>query len=136
MPPQAKPTMPTMIRMTPIIPAGFTLRILERPPAANQLQNEHHQGDHQQDVNVRSQNVEADKSKQPEDQQDHKDSPKHNFLSVEVVDFRSLDQAHPRVTKSWTTPAGLLFTRLLEHAAQVPPVLFQLGPGRVVIGLH
>src|ERR1043166_6899604 len=96
--------MPTMMRMMPIIPAGFTPLILQGSPAADQLQNEYHEGNHQQNVNVSSQNVEADKSKQPENQQDHKNGPKHNFLSVEVVDLRSLGQAHPRVTKRLDGP--------------------------------
>jgi hypothetical protein len=38
--------MPTMMRMMPMIPVGFTTPILQRPAAANQLQNEHHKGDH------------------------------------------------------------------------------------------
>lgn len=50
-------------------------------------------------MNVGAQNMEADKSQQPENQQNNKYSPKHNVLSVEVVDLRSFGQAHSRVTK-------------------------------------
>src|SRR5467141_3451852 len=73
-PPQAKPTMPTMMRMTPIIPVGFTIAMLQRSSAANQLQNEHDEGDQKQNVNVSAEHLEPDKSKQPENQQNHKDS--------------------------------------------------------------
>jgi hypothetical protein len=69
--------MPTMMRMMPIIPAGFTARMLQRSPAANQLDNENDQRDHEQQVNVSAENVEADKAKQPKNQQNNKDGPKH-----------------------------------------------------------
>src|SRR5438874_6194002 len=75
-PPQAKPTMPTMMRMMPMIPAGFTWSILQRPASADQLQNENDQRNQQQNMNVSAENVEADKTKQPQNQQNHKDSPK------------------------------------------------------------
>src|ERR1051326_1528908 len=84
--------------MTPRIPVGFTRQMLQRSPPADQLQNENYQRNQQQDVNVSAQNVEPDKAEQPQNQQNHKYSPKHNVLSVEVVDLRSFGQAHPRVT--------------------------------------
>jgi len=41
--------MPMMIKMTPTMPAG---RIgLERPPAADEVDNQNHDRDHEQDVN-------------------------------------------------------------------------------------
>src|SRR5690348_5653701 len=98
-PPQANPTMPTMMRTMPIIPAGFTRQRLQRSTAADQLQNEHHEGDHQQNVNVSTEHVEPDKSEQPQNQQDYKYCPKHNVLSVEFVDLSSFGQAHSRVPK-------------------------------------
>jgi hypothetical protein len=53
--------------------------MLQRAPASNQLQNEDDQSDQEQNVNVSAQNVEADETKQPENQQDHKNSPKHKI---------------------------------------------------------
>ncbi len=69
--------MPTMIRMMPIIPAGFTARMLQRSATGDQLDNENDQRDHEQKMNVSAENVEADKTKKPENQQSNKDGPKH-----------------------------------------------------------
>ena len=51
--------------------------MLQRSPAANQLDNKNDQRDQKQEMNVGAQNVEADKTKQPKNQQNNKDSPKH-----------------------------------------------------------
>ena len=51
--------------------------MLQRSPAANQLENQNDDGNKKQDVNVSAQNVEAHKTKQPKNQQNYKDSPKH-----------------------------------------------------------
>ena len=56
--------------------------MLQRPPAANQLDNENDQRDHEQQMNVSAENVEADKAKQPKNQQNNKDSPKHKKTFV------------------------------------------------------
>ncbi len=86
--------MPTMMRMIPIIPAGFTWAILQRSPTSNQLENENDQRNQEQDMNVRSQNVESDESKQPQNQQNNKDSPKHKnpfmlrLLSIDRLAMR------------------------------------------------
>ena len=69
--------MPTTMRIMPTIPAGFTLRMLQRPATANQLDNEHDQRDEEQQMNVSTENMEADKTEKPENQQNNKDSPKH-----------------------------------------------------------
>jgi hypothetical protein len=69
--------MPTMMRMMPIIPAGFTVRMLQRATAANQLDNQDDHRDHEQEMNVGAENVETDETEQPKNQQNHKDSPKH-----------------------------------------------------------
>ena len=74
--------MPTMIKMIPIIAAGFTPRILQGATAADQLQNENDQRDEQQDVNVGAKNVEAHESEQPENEQNNEYCPKHINLSV------------------------------------------------------
>jgi len=67
--------------MMPMIPAGFTIAMLQWPPAADQLENQNDQRNQQQDVNVGAQNMEADETKQPKNQQDNKYSPKHKNLS-------------------------------------------------------
>jgi hypothetical protein len=69
--------MPTMMRMMPIIPAGFTVRMLERSAAGDQLDNENDQRDHEQKMDVSAENVEPDKTQKPKNQQDNKDGPKH-----------------------------------------------------------
>jgi hypothetical protein len=83
----------------PIIPAGFTVRMLQRPTAANQLDNQDDHGDHEQQMNVSAENVEADETKQPENQQNNKDSPKHKNLSFEVVTSCSFRRWQPRLPK-------------------------------------
>ena len=67
--------------MTPMIPAGFTRPILQRPSPADQLENEDDERDEEQNVNVSAQNVEPDEAEQPQNQQNYKDSPKHRNLS-------------------------------------------------------
>jgi hypothetical protein len=52
-------------------------RMLQRSPAADQLENKNDQRDQEQQMNVGAENVEADKTKQPKNQQNNKDSPKH-----------------------------------------------------------
>src|SRR5438477_12529165 len=88
-----------MMRIMPTIPVGFTAPILQRPPAADQLENQNDQRDQEQQMNISAQNVEADKAKQPENQQNNKDSPKHKNLSFEVVANSSFRHAQSRVTK-------------------------------------
>jgi hypothetical protein len=73
-------------------------------------------------VNVSAQNVEADKSKQPENQQNDKYSPKHNFLSVEVVDLRSFGHAHSRVTKVGRQVAEFYLPAFLRTARKSQPL--------------
>jgi len=51
--------------------------MLQRSPAANQLDNKNDERDQKQQMNVRAQNMEADKTKKPENQQNNKDGPKH-----------------------------------------------------------
>jgi len=60
-----------------IIPAGFTARMLQRSATGDQLDNENDQRDHEQKMNVSAENVEADKTKKPENQQNNKDGPEH-----------------------------------------------------------
>jgi hypothetical protein len=59
------------------MPAGFIGASLQGTPALNQIDNQYHNGEHEQDVNESAQRVGADQSKQPEHKQDHKYSPEH-----------------------------------------------------------
>jgi hypothetical protein len=89
--------MPTMMRMMPIIAAGFTVQMLQRSTAANQLDNQDDHRDHEQEMNVSAENVEADETQQPKNQQNNKDSPKHKNLSFEVVTSGSFRRSQPRL---------------------------------------
>jgi hypothetical protein len=51
------------------------------PAAAKQLENEHHKGDQQQEVDVPGHHVESNKSDRPKDQQNYKECPEHLSLS-------------------------------------------------------
>jgi hypothetical protein len=51
--------------------------MLQGPTAADQLDNQNDQRNQKQQVNVSAENVEADKTKQPKNQQNNKDGPKH-----------------------------------------------------------
>ena len=101
--------MPTMMRMMPIIPAGFTAPMLQRSPAANQLDNKNDERDQKQQMNVRAQNMEADKTKKPENQQNNKDGPKHKKnLSFEVVNYDSFRRSQLRLPKIARKPNLLM----------------------------
>lgn len=50
--------------------------LLERPAAGNQLNDQDHHSDYQQNVDEAAGDVEA-KAKQPEDEKDYKNRPKH-----------------------------------------------------------
>lgn len=73
--------------------------MLQRSTAANQLDNQNNQRNQKQEVNVSAQNVEADETKQPKNQQNNKDSPKHKNLSFEVVTNASFRLRQPRLPK-------------------------------------
>ena len=129
--------MPTMMRMMPIIPAGFTAQMLQRSPAANQLDNENNQRNEKQQMNVSAENVEADETKQPKNQQNNKDSPKHKTLSFEVVANGSFHRSQSRLPKfapivrrgeSVRSRIDLLLAGFFKDGAQVPTALFQLLP--------
>ena len=101
--------MPTMIRMMPIIPAGFTARMLQRSATGDQLDNENDQRDHEQEMNVSAENVEPDKTKKPENQQNNKDGPKHKKnLSFEVVNYGSFRRWQLRLPKIARRPDLLI----------------------------
>jgi|SRR6185437_5593674 len=54
-------------------------RLQDCAPAADDGKDKNYDGDNQQNVNVRAQHVEADKSKQPQDQKDYENGPQHSF---------------------------------------------------------
>ena len=57
--------------------------MLQRSPAAYQLKNQNDDSNEEQNMNVSAQNMEAHETKQPKNQQNYKDSPKHKnpFIS-------------------------------------------------------
>jgi hypothetical protein len=96
-------------------------------------------------MNVSAENVEADETKQPKNQQNNKDSPKHKNLSFEVVTNASFCRWQPRLPKfarkdvgqgESVSPVGrirpvadrwridLLLACFFKHGAQVPAALF------------
>ena len=74
------------------------MRMLQRPSTANQLDNQNDQRDQKQQMNISSENMEADKSKQPKNQQNNKDSPKHKktfrLRLLPVVRFTARGRAY------------------------------------------
>ena len=60
---------------------------LNAPSAADELDEQYNDGEHQQDVNVGSDGVEADETHKPQHEKDHKNRPKHFLLSVIVLDI-------------------------------------------------
>src|SRR6266852_2356990 len=50
---------------------------LERTPARDELNDQHDQSNHEQEVNESTQRVGADQTQEPEDEEDNEDSPKH-----------------------------------------------------------
>jgi hypothetical protein len=53
-------------------------------PAGDEVNDQHDNGKHQQDVNEPTQCVRADQAKQPKHQQDYKYCPQHNFPPLRV----------------------------------------------------
>src|SRR3954470_946943 len=79
---------PTTIRMTPKIAAGFTIALtLERTPPGDQIYDQDDDRDDEQQVNERATEM-TDESEEPENQQHNKNSPEHMF-SFELVYFAS-----------------------------------------------
>jgi hypothetical protein len=101
----------------PIIPTGFTVLILKWPAPANQLYNQNDDRDHEQEMNVSAENVEADETKQPKNQQNNKDSPKHKNLSFEVVANTSFRRWPSRLPKFAREDVDLLLAGFFKHGA-------------------
>jgi hypothetical protein len=90
-------------------------------------------------MNVSAQNVEADETKQPKNQQNNKDSPKHKnpfvFKVVTNASFRRWQSRLPKFTwedvrhgESVRWRIDLLLAGFFKRGAQVPVALFQLRP--------
>jgi len=75
--------MPTMIRMMPIMPAGFIG--LERAASAEEVDDQNYNREHEQNMNESAQGVRTDQTHQPEHQQYDKYCPEHNgFLELNL----------------------------------------------------
>src|SRR5438046_3111840 len=98
------------MRMMPTIPAGLIVASLQRSAALDQLDDQHHNSNHEEEVNEAAERVGADQSKKPEHKQDHKYCPEHKVsfrLSLTLLrarrfrcayrnkNFCSLGTAHP-----------------------------------------
>src|SRR5436309_6165051 len=128
--------MPTTMRIMPTIPAGFTMRMLQRPATANQLDNEHDQRDEEQQMNVSAENMEADKTEKPENQQNNKDSPKHKKPFVCGCCQWFASTLAVALTENCTEDCSPLLAGFLKDGAQVPTALFQLHARRIVVALR
>jgi hypothetical protein len=71
---------------------------LERTPALDQINNQHHNRDDEQDVDESAQRVGADQAEQPEHKQDNKDSPKHKSSFRVEFNFASFGNAKLRLS--------------------------------------
>ena len=65
--------------------AGFIWASSQRSATLDQIDNQHHNRYHEQDVNEPTHRVRADQSKQPEHQQDHEYCPQHNIPFGSVI---------------------------------------------------
>jgi hypothetical protein len=59
------------------MPAGFIGASLQRAAALDQIDNQHYNRNHEQDMNEPTQGVRANQSKKPEHKQNHKYCPEH-----------------------------------------------------------
>src|SRR6185437_4488409 len=78
-------------------------RLQDCAPAADDGKDKNYDGDNQQNVNVRAQHVEADKSQQPQDQKDYENGPQHSFSPY----HQSLDRTSCRSAPKPSTIARL-----------------------------
>src|SRR5438552_13277433 len=106
--------MPTTMRIMPTIPAGFTMRMLQRPPTANQLDNEHDQRDEEQQMNVSAENMEADKPRSQRISRITNIVQSIKNLSFVVVVNGSLQRSRSRLPK--------IARRIVRHGESVSPV--------------
>ena len=60
---------------------GMTIKNGGSEPLSDKLQDENHQRNQKQNVDVRTQYVEPDKAQQPQHQQNNEDCPEHLYLS-------------------------------------------------------
>jgi len=75
--------MPATMRMMPIMPAGFMKsRPLYPASAGHEIDNQHHDREHEQDVNESTHRVRANEAQKPQHQQNNEYCPQHNFPPV------------------------------------------------------
>src|SRR5438477_13181505 len=93
--------MPTMIKMMPIMPAGFIG--LKCASAAEEVDDQDYNREHEQNMNESAQGVRTDQTKQPEHQQYDKYCPKHNgFLQLNLPLVRGReDNCAYRIQEFW-----------------------------------
>ena len=60
-------------------------RLLDSPSSREQVEDQHDDGEHQEDMDPRAYRVYAHYSEQPKDEQNDCDCPKHYFFSWETV---------------------------------------------------
>ena len=63
--------------MMPTIPADLIVASLQWSAALDQLDDQHHNSNHEEEMNEAAERVGADQSKKPEHKQDHKYCPEH-----------------------------------------------------------
>ncbi len=60
-------------------------------PAADQLDQQHHNGQHEQDVNVRADGVKTHQAYKPEHEQNDKDSPQHGLILLAALTASTIE---------------------------------------------
>jgi hypothetical protein len=75
------------------------LSILQRPPALDEINNQHHDGDDEQYMNEAAERVRADEAEQPENKKYDEDGPEHREVPFSYGSFlfrmRRADCAYP-----------------------------------------
>jgi hypothetical protein len=96
------------------MPAGFINTILQWSPALDQLNDQHRNRNHEQDVNKIAEHMKPDKSEKPEDEQNNEDCPEHKISfrlshtsfardsSVALIGSRNFLQGFPITATFWS----------------------------------
>src|ERR1051325_5486716 len=74
-------TTPTMMRRSAMTPPGFMARRLNSS-TGDEINNQHHDGEHEQDVNESTERVRTHQAEQPKHQQNNEYCPQHKFLRL------------------------------------------------------
>src|ERR1039457_3017223 len=70
-------------------------RLKCRSSARYQLDNQHHQRKHQENVNESAEGVAAHEAKQPQNQEDHKDCPEHFLYLPQLLPISTTEALTP-----------------------------------------